>query len=110
MTPLHRDPNPNLFVQLAGSKKIRLMKPDAGRDLFARVRASGSHANMRGEEMMAGDENARLEDAVWNEESALGEDVQGWEATLESGDGLYIPLGWWHSVRGFGVGVNASVS
>lgn len=26
-TPLHRDPNPNLFVQLAGTKRVRLLAP-----------------------------------------------------------------------------------
>jgi hypothetical protein len=110
MTPLHRDPNPNLFVQLAGRKIIRMMKPQAGRDLYMRVRAGSGHANLRGEEMMAGGENARLEEAVWEEESEIGATVKGCEAVLESGDGLYIPLGWWHSVRGVGSGVNGSVS
>lgn len=108
-TPLHRDPNPNLFVQLAGTKVVRLMKPDAGRKLYMSVRSSG-HAHMRGEEMMVGDENARLEEAVWGDDGSANRGVHGWEAVLESGDGLYIPLGWWHSVRGVGSGVNASVN
>lgn len=110
-TPLHRDPNPNLFVQLAGKKIIRLMKPDVGRELYERVRAGSGHANMRGEEMMVGEESQRLDEAVWGD-GAILEDTraEGWQATLESGDGLYIPLGWWHSVRGVGSSVNASVS
>jgi hypothetical protein len=29
---------------------------------------------------------------------------------LEAGNGLFIPSGFWHSVRGVGEGVNASVS
>ncbi|KAG5216693.1 JmjC domain [Trichophyton interdigitale] len=37
-TPLHRDPNPNLFVQLAGSKHVRLLAPDVGRGVFAQRR------------------------------------------------------------------------
>lgn len=106
MTPLHRDPNPNLFVQLAGTKVVRLMGPDAGRRLYDRVREGSGHANLRGEEMMVGEEAQRLEDAVWGE----GADMHGVEAVLESGDGLYIPLGWWHSVAGVGKGVNVSVS
>ncbi|KAF2272098.1 Clavaminate synthase-like protein [Westerdykella ornata] len=109
MTPLHRDPNPNLFVQLAGKKIVRMMKSNAGRDLYMRVRAGSGHANMRGEEMMVGDENARLETAVWGKEGRA-EGIQGWEAELQSGDGLYVPLGWWHSVRGVGSGVNGSVN
>lgn len=109
-TPLHRDPNPNLFVQLAGKKTVRLMKPEAGKDLYMRMRGESGHANLRGEEMMVGGEHERLEEAVWKDEGTAENEVAGWEAQLGSGDGLYIPLGWWHAVRGTGRGVNASVS
>ena len=109
-TPLHRDPNPNLFVQLAGQKIVRLMRPDAGRGVYerARLKAGGSaRANMRGEEMMVGAEMQALEEAVWDGQD---EAIEGVEAQLAAGDGLYIPLGWWHAVRGIGTGANASVS
>ncbi|KAF2793045.1 Clavaminate synthase-like protein, partial [Melanomma pulvis-pyrius CBS 109.77] len=109
-TPLHRDPNPNLFVQLAGTKVVRLMEPDAGRRLYERTRLGSGHAHLRGEEMMVGRESDLLEEAVWGGEDIGSGSVNGWEATLESGDGLYIPLGWWHSVRGIGEGANASVN
>jgi hypothetical protein len=114
-TPLHRDPNPNLFVQLAGKKTIRLMEPRVGRRVFEavrqRVRGPGGHANMRGEEMMKGEEMEALEVAVWNKDEDGGmASATGWEATLRSGDALFIPHGWWHAVRGVGKGANASVS
>jgi hypothetical protein len=112
-TPLHRDPNPNLLVQLAGTKVVRLMDPEAGRRLYERIRAGRGHAHMRGEEMMVGKERDMLEEAVWGEGGVEGEEIIGQEATLQSADGLYIPLGWWHSVRGVegtGDSVNASVS
>ncbi|KAF2739976.1 Clavaminate synthase-like protein [Polyplosphaeria fusca] len=109
-TPLHRDPNPNLFVQLAGKKVVRLMTPAAGNHLYDRVRSGLGHAHMRGEEMMVGAEMDRLESAVWDYSEGNGKETQGWEATLDSGDGLYIPLGWWHAVRGMGQGVNCSVN
>ncbi|OCK86402.1 Clavaminate synthase-like protein, partial [Lepidopterella palustris CBS 459.81] len=105
-TPLHRDPNPNLFVQLAGRKVVRLMEPSVGRAVYERVRGRVGHANMRGEEMMAGEEMKGLEAAVWGN----GMEENGWEAELESGDGLFIPMGWWHSVRGIGDGVTGSVN
>ena len=108
-TPLHRDPNPNLFIQLAGTKRIRLMQPERGRALYEKTKAGSGRANMRGEEMMAGEESDKLEDAVWNDSGKEG-GVEGVEAQLHSGDGLYIPLGWWHAVRGLGAGPNASVS
>ncbi|KAF2661352.1 Clavaminate synthase-like protein [Lophiostoma macrostomum CBS 122681] len=108
-TPLHRDPNPNLFVQLAGRKVIRLLKPDHGKKVYDKVTAGSGSANMRGEEMMVGEENDRLESAVWEDQSEHST-VKVWEATMESGDGLFIPVGWWHAVRGVGEGVNASVN
>lgn len=113
-TPLHRDPNPNLFVQLAGKKTVRLMQPEVGRMVYENVRqkvhGAGGDANIRGEEMMQGGEMEGLENAVWNndvEEDMAG--VTGVETTLSSGDALYIPYGWWHAIRGVGKGANASV-
>lgn len=100
-TPLHRDPNPNLFVQLVGKKIIRLMRPKQGRHLYDRLSTQMGHAHLRGEEMMVGEERERLHDAVWNEREVNGVSASGVEAELEGGDGLYIPLGWWHAVPSF---------
>jgi hypothetical protein len=110
-TPLHKDPNPNLFVQLAGQKVVRLLAPKEGQAVFAAVRGqlgkSGGQeaAAFRGEEMMQGGERALLDEMVW------GASVDsGFEARLEAGDGLFIPKGWWHSIKGVGEGVTGSVS
>ncbi|KAF2496284.1 Clavaminate synthase-like protein, partial [Lophium mytilinum] len=105
-TPLHRDPNPNIFVQLAGQKVVRLLEPEIGRAVYERSRSANGHANIRGQEMMEGQEMERLEDAVWGENG----ETKGWEAILGSGDGLFIPKGWWHSVRSFGDGISGSVN
>lgn len=110
ITPLHRDPNVNLFVQIAGTKVLRLIAPQAGRTLYNRTRAGPGHAHMRGEEMMTGPEMNRLEEAVWQDDAGEYKDVCGVEARLESGDALKIPLGWWHAVHGVGESVNASVN
>ncbi|PYH97568.1 JmjC domain protein [Aspergillus ellipticus CBS 707.79] len=114
-TPLHRDPNPNLFVQLAGRKVVRLLPPDDGQKVFGSVRrelgrsAGREAAAIRGEEMMQGQERALLEQAVWDDTtSVLGPD--GHEAHLEAGDGLFIPRAWWHSIKGVGQGVTASAN
>lgn len=118
-TPLHRDPNPNLFVQLAGQKVVRLLSPNDGQALFASVRRelgqSGGReaAAFRGEEMMQGRERLLLEQAVWGENPDTVDAAaqhEGFEAHLEAGDGLFIPKGWWHSIKGVGKGVTASVS
>jgi hypothetical protein len=112
-TPLHRDPNPNLLVQLAGKKTIRLLRPDVGNTLYEQVKTlvkdktghAEGMANMRGDEMMQGEERRILEKKIWDDAS-----FDGAEITVKKGDGVYIPLGWWHAVRGVGVGPNASVS
>lgn len=113
-TPLHRDPNPNLFVQLAGRKIVRMMPQDAGERVFAGVQdklgKSGS-ATFRGEEIMKGEEKKLLEAAIWDEEAGCnGSHDEGFEAQVGAGDGLFIPKGWWHSIKGVGDGVLGSAN
>ncbi|KAK2875364.1 hypothetical protein FQN49_001658 [Arthroderma sp. PD_2] len=134
-TPLHRDPNPNLFVQLAGSKHVRLLSPDTGRGVFAQIREKaesaqtgrGHNSAIRGEEMMKGAERRLLDCAVWGShhepeqhketsdptcesDSHESQPDNGYEAVLHAGDALFIPKGWWHSIKGVGRGVTASVN
>lgn len=113
-TPLHRDPNPNLFVQLAGHKTVRILEPEKGQEVFAHVQKtlgkSGSAA-FRDEDMMKGQERKVLEDATWGDSQSLPVNMSlGYEVHLGSGDGLFIPNGWWHSIKGVGDGITGSVS
>lgn len=118
-TPWHRDPNPNLFGQLYGSKVVRLMPPKQGVRLFNRVQAAlgrpGASYKIRGMEMMQGREWQAWEEAVWGEgkegEKREEEGMMA-EVALRPRDVLYIPDEWWHSVRSEGVegGLNASVN
>jgi hypothetical protein len=114
-TPLHRDPNPNLFVQLSGKKKFRLMSPQMGQQLYEDVmerlgKTAGQTANIRGDEMMKGKEFAYMEQAVWSDDWDHPGTNLGYEMTVKKGGGLYIPLGWWHAVRAIGKGPNVSVT
>lgn len=113
-TPLHRDPNPNLFVQLAGSKVIRLLAPQLGQAIFHQVQeALGKKKpeNFRGDEMMKGEEHSLLESAIWKDLMLVSAgSFSGFEVHLSAGDGVFIPKGWWHSVKGIGTGVTGSVS
>ena len=108
-TPLHRDPNPNLFVQLAGRKRIRVYRPDMGGAIFAHVQRSiggAGNERFRGAEMMEGREREVLEQVVWGRGTErLPWDEAALECEVEAGDGLFIPKGWWHSVKGVGQGV-----
>ena len=110
-TPLHKDPNPNLFVQLRGAKQIRLFPPEIGLAIFQeaqRLLGSSASASFRGNEMMQGEEKTLLEDMVWGKKAEVIE-THGLEADLDAGDGLFIPQGWWHSLKGVGGGINGSV-
>ena len=113
-TPLHRDPNPNLFVQLAGDKIVRILPPTMGDKVFAQVQNALSRsesAAFRGEDMMKGEEKRLLEDKVWNDHPVSDEAGEaGYEAHVGRGDGLFIPKGWWHSVKGVGDGITGSVN
>jgi hypothetical protein len=107
-TPLHKDPNPNLFVQLASTKEVRIFEPSVGKEMFIRVKSQlgqNGAAGVRGAEMMEGAERALLDEAVW------GTDARGgFVAVLKPMDALFIPKGWWHSIKSVGNDVNASVN
>lgn len=108
-TPLHRDPNPNLFVQLASNKRVRLYAPLIGAGIFRDVQqriGQSSHSNLRGHEMMEGPERDALEEAIWGA-SAI---TAGFEAVVSPGEALFIPKGWWHSIKSMGTDVTASVN
>ena len=110
-TPFHRDPNPNFFMQVVGQKTLRLLPPDHGGQVFTQVQnaiGSASNSRIRGAEMMEGPERGALHDAIWGVDAP--QEVV--ETTLGPRDCLFIPKGWWHSVksvRGDGH-LNASVN
>jgi len=110
-TPWHRDPNPNFFCQLHSSKVVRLMPPRRGEQLFLQARSRLGQAGgsrIRGDEMMQGEERRALLEAVWGE--GAPDDMR--EVRLGRADSLFIPKGWWHSLRSDGSqgGLNASVN
>ncbi|KZZ97401.1 Transcription factor jumonji/aspartyl beta-hydroxylase [Moelleriella libera RCEF 2490] len=98
-TPLHRDPNPNLFCQLWSKKVVRLMPAARGDRLFFEVQVQLQRrrsSRIRTTDMMQGEERKALHDAVWRSETLPDELC---EVELDAGDALFIPDGWWHSVR-----------
>ena len=84
LTPLHHDPRAltNLFVQVCGRKEVRMFPPETHKI-----------------QLRIGEGTARNTSSVdvWKEnlEGLEG----GFEGTVEAGDGLIIPRGWWHSLR-----------
>ncbi|KAF8454219.1 hypothetical protein BGX38DRAFT_1174294 [Terfezia claveryi] len=136
-TPLHRDPRGGVFVQMCGEKELALFGPEDGEVLPLPRESVGvgvPRSVGMGEERMLGRGRWREERWVWGgngeegekgEEGAKGEEgteettgtvgVRGYKVRLGRGDGVFIPKGWWHAVRGVeegegGGGVCASVS
>ena len=70
-----------------------------------RIGQHGS-ASFRGDEMMEGPERDALDEAVWGDE-VRGE---GYEAMVSCGDALFIPKGWWHSIKSVGSDISGSVN
>lgn len=101
-TPLHRDPNPNLFIQLCSTKVVRLLPPSQGESIFRQVQMRlgrhGGSSRIRGAEMMEGPERKLLYETIWGDPDTSGNEVAIQEANLQPGDALFIPMGWWHSV------------
>lgn len=78
-----------------------MYRPNVGRGIFDAVqeRIGGvGRASMRGVEMMEGEEREVLEDVVWSRDGGAGDD-ECWDVEVGSGDGLFIPKGWWHSIK-----------
>lgn len=60
---------------------------------------------------MKGEEKLLLQSLIWGDHAPKDTAAfPGSQATLNSGDGLFIPRGWWHSIVGVGSGVTGSVS
>ncbi|KAK4051289.1 hypothetical protein OIO90_004770 [Microbotryomycetes sp. JL221] len=121
-TPWHRDPDFNLLFQLKGTKKVRLMEPKTGQRWFEKVvetqqqqqtrgtkiipssPSSSRQGKIRGQEMMLpGPLGQRdlFENLIWQTLStneSLLKDM--WQIEIQPGQALFIPLGWWHAVRG----------
>ncbi|EWC43722.1 hypothetical protein DRE_07474 [Drechslerella stenobrocha 248] len=91
-TTLHRDPNDNLFVQLAGTKIVRCMPPELGDALFSALAAAGRvrSADGRGrirDNLLDVNEMAALDAVTWGDEDENGGTGTTGAAMPGSGDG-----------------------
>lgn len=60
--------------------------------------------------MMKGQEKELLDNEIWGGASQTEGREVGYEVSVEAGDGLFVPKGWWHSIKGVGNGITASVN
>lgn len=105
-TPIHCDPYENVFVQVAGSKRAFLFPPSAAPylHLFPPHTSQANTSSIPTEEFLLSGSDRRqfsqLEKALSNPEAV--------HVTLEAGDALYIPQGWFHCLRS--TSISASVN
>ncbi len=85
-TPLHFDLTNNLLIQISGRKRVMLVSPNQTKLMANKRHVFG--------------EVHDLEDPACMARQPQAKDVRPYLVTLEPGDMLFIPVGWWHQVRG----------
>ncbi|KAI1142253.1 Clavaminate synthase-like protein [Hypoxylon sp. FL0543] len=113
ITPLHTDPYHNILTQVVGRKYLRLYSPLVTERMRARGKENGVEMGntslmdvgvIEGWDTMPDDEEGRPTE----QDLAAFRDVPFLDCILEPGDALYIPIGWWHYVRGLSVSFSVS--
>lgn len=94
VTPLHFDGSHGFLLQVQGRKRVTLFSPDQRRFLYPAVGTPRSHLSLV---------NLREPDTT---KFPLFEQARAQHFTIEPGDVLYLPPGWWHEVESLDTAVS----
>ncbi|KAI1481476.1 Clavaminate synthase-like protein [Daldinia eschscholtzii] len=113
ITPLHTDPYHNILTQVVGRKYVRLYSPLNTERMQARGKENGvemGNTSLMDVGVVEGwDSKPNNEEDRFSEDNLAGfKEIPFLDCILEPGDALYIPIGWWHYVRGLSVSFSVS--
>ncbi|KAI6087933.1 Clavaminate synthase-like protein [Hypoxylon rubiginosum] len=111
ITPLHNDPYHNILTQVVGRKYVRLYSPLDTEEMQARGRENGvemGNTSLMDVGVVEGWDALPENDDHVQEDLDAFKKVPFLDCILEPGDALYIPIGWWHYVRGLSVSFSVS--
>ncbi|CAD6445805.1 6c354e22-485a-46e7-80a0-4dd00bc70634-CDS [Sclerotinia trifoliorum] len=112
ISPLHTDPYHNILAQVVGRKYLRLYPPRETPRLYARGIEEGgvdmSNTSAVDIGVLAGWDGSESEQENERRKFPMVSEAIHWDCVLEEGEVLYIPVGWWHYVRGLSTSFSVS--